>query len=154
MDGVGRLERIFVKRFKLGPMDERANATLREGLGLDGNANQRGRRQITLIQAEALREMSQEMGVEIPPAVRRANLLVSGIQLAHSRRRILRIGACRLLIHGETRPCERMDEAIPGLRTVMGYGWRGGCYGEVLVGGPIALGDEVWWEDGFGFAGL
>ncbi len=147
MEVAGRLERIFVKRFKLGPMDERSQATLREGFGLEGNANQKGRRQVTLIQTEAFREMSNEMGVEIPPSVRRANLLVSGVELANSRHRVLRIGPCRLLIHGETRPCERMDEALPGLRETMSSNWRGGCYGEVIVGGPISTGDLVFWEN-------
>lgn len=148
MTDKGRLERIFVKRFKWGPMDERSETELLQGLGIQGNANQKGLRQVTIIQAEAWEEMSREMGVDIHPATRRANLLVSGVELAGSRNRILRIGACRLLIRGETRPCERMDEALPGLRAAMSLNWRGGCYGEVLSGGGIATGDEVFWEQG------
>lgn len=127
-------------------MDERAEALLREGLGMEGNANQRGHRQVTIIQSEAFSEMSRELGVEIHPATRRANLLVSGVELADSRNRILRIGPCRLLVRGETRPCERMEEALPGLRAAMSPNWRGGCYGEVISGGRIAAGDEVIWE--------
>lgn len=145
MNGNGRLERIFVKRFKLGPMDERSEALLREGAGIDGNANQGGRRQVTVIQTEAWEEMSRELGAELNPAIRRANLLVSGVALAETRGKILHVGCCRLLIRGETRPCERMEEAWPGLQAAMSPNWRGGCYGEVISGGSIATGDEVFW---------
>ena len=139
---------IWIKRFKLGPMDPVPRAVLVAGRGLAGNANQGGRRQVTLIEEERWAAACAELGVAVPPTARRANLLVRGISLAHSRQQILQIGAIRLRILGETRPCERMDQAQPGLRNALGTDWRGGVFAEVLDDGEIAVGDAIAWAPG------
>jgi len=71
--------------------------------------------------------------------------MLSGIRLAWSRRRILRIGMCRIRILGETKPCERMEESWPGLQQAMYADWQGGAFGEVLDDGDIAVGNPVCW---------
>jgi MOSC domain-containing protein YiiM len=151
---VGRLEKIWIKRFHRGPMDERDAAVLHAGRGLEGNANQGGKRQVTLIERERWAEaadqvrVGREDGLEraLDPALRRANLMVSGISLEKSRDRVLRVGACRLRVNGETTPCERMEEACTGLQEALRPSWRGGVFAEVLDGGAIRVGDSVEWE--------
>ena len=142
----GAVEAIWIKRMKGGPMDRADRATLVAARGIVGNANQGGRRQVTLIARERWDELMEELRTELDPGSRRANVLLSGIDLVESRARVLRIGEARLLVRGETRPCEQMDDALPGLRSAMRDRWGGGAFAEVLAGGEIAVGDSVGWE--------
>ena len=128
-------------------MDARNSATLVEGQGVEGSVGRSSRRQVTLIEREVWNALMRETGSDAPPSTRRANLMVSGISLADTRKRILRIGTTRLEITGETKPCERMEEAVSGLRAAMYANWRGGAFAKVLTGGEIRIGDVVEWED-------
>lgn len=143
----GRLVRIWSKRFRGGPMDEIEHGELVRGRGLVGSANQGGKRQLTLISVEAWRRMEAELDSSVDPRLRRANLLVEGVELAGTTGRVLGIAGCRLLVHGETRPCRRMEESHPGLLAGLVSEWRGGVYGEILDGGRITGGDTVVWEE-------
>jgi MOSC domain-containing protein YiiM len=119
MSRLAKLERIWLKRGKGGPMDPVDSAQLEVGGGLRGNANRGGRRQVTIISRERWAELMVALGADLSPAARRANLMVSNLDLENSRGRELRVGATRLKINGETRPCELMDEAYPGLQSLM-----------------------------------
>ncbi|NUO64213.1 MAG: MOSC domain-containing protein [Gemmatimonadaceae bacterium] len=147
-EGRGALEAIWIKRMKRGPMDEARSARLVRGRGIVGNANQGGRRQVTIIEREAWERTMSEVGADLAPSTRRANLMVSGVSLENSRGRVLRVGSCRIRLFGETKPCERMEEALAGLRSAMRPHWRGGAFGEVLEGGEIVVGDEAMLEAG------
>jgi MOSC domain-containing protein YiiM len=142
----GILEAIWVKRAHRGPMDPRDSATLIEGKGVEGSVGRSSRRQVTIIEREVWDALMRETGASASPSTRRANLMISGIQLLESRKRVLRIGETRLEIAGETKPCERMEEAVPGLRAAMYPEWRGGAFAKVLAGGTIRVGDSVDWE--------
>ena len=142
----GSLERIWLKRAKRGPMDPVNSAALQPGYGLIVNANRGGKRQVTIISRQRWLELMDVLGADLDPRARRANLLVSGIDLENSRGRILRVGDARLQINGETRPCEQMEEALPGLQRAMREHWGGGAFAEVLDGGEIRIGDPVGWE--------
>jgi MOSC domain-containing protein YiiM len=142
----GRLEAIWIKRAKRGPMDSAVHATLISDQGIVGNANQGGTRQVTVIEQEVFEGLQKTLFPAIQPAMRRANLMVSGVRLEESRFRRLHIGSCVLELRGETRPCERMDEAHLGLRKALEPCWGGGANGRVVVGGKIQVGDEVWLE--------
>ena len=132
---------------KRGPMDVVEQATLQAGKGLVGNANQGGRRQVTILEREIWAELMTEVGGRLPPSARRANLLICGLSLSSSRKRVLGIGSCRIRILGETKPCERMEEACPGLQAAMSRAWAGGAFGEVLDDGEIVVGDPVFWVE-------
>ena len=144
---MAQLETIWIKRSKLGPMDRVDSARAIAGRGLVGNANQRGRRQVTLLSRQHWNRITRELASPAPdPVVRRANLLLGDIELTSSRNRVLRIGDIRLRILGETRPCERMDDAVPGLRAALSVPWGGGAFGEVLNDGELMVGAVADWE--------
>lgn len=143
----GRVEGIWVKRARRGVMDPRDSARLIPDHGVEGNPRHGARRQVTVIEREAWDAMMRELGAEVDPAARRANLLVSGVSLKESRGRLLVVGECAIEVGGETRPCERMDDAHPGLREAMKPDWRGGVFGRVLVGGTVRVGDPVELRD-------
>ena len=126
-------------------MDSVAIATLDER-GIVDNGNRGGRRQVTIISRERWAELMRDLGADLPPATRRANLMVSGIDLRDSRGRILRAGGVRLRINGETRPCEQMEAAHAGLQALMRERWGGGAFAEVVDGGELRAGDGVEWE--------
>lgn len=142
----GQLEAIWLKRAHRGKMDPVATALAVEGQGLEGSVGRSRRRQVTLIERETWERLMDETGADASPAGRRANLMVSGIRLAATRGRVLVVGPVRLAIGGETTPCERMDEVVPGLRRLMIPEWGGGAFAQVLTGGTISVGDPVRWE--------
>lgn len=140
-DTAGRVEALWIKRAHRGPMDETDALRLVEGAGVDGSADRGRARQVTIIEREVFDRVAEDLGVPVDPAVRRANVLVSGIRLAGRRHHVLHLGPCRIEIAGETRPCERMDEAVAGLRAALDAEWGGGAFGRVLEGGEVRVGD-------------
>ena len=144
---VGKLEAIYTKQVRGGQMDPTSSAALKAGSGIVGSSDQGGKRQVTLLDKAVWEQLMAELGADLPPSARRANLLVSGIDLKETRERVLRVGGCRLKVWGETRPCEQMDAAAAGLTAAMRRDWRGGVFAEILDDGQISVGDPVHWVE-------
>ena len=140
---MSKLEQIWIKRVHRGPMDSAERARVVAGKGIVGNANQGGKRQVTIVSNKHWTDVTAPLGDTPDPRLRRANLLVSDIDFSDARGKILKIGNVRVRIYGETRPCEQMEDAVPGLREAMSVPWGGGAHGEVLDDGEIAIGDPV-----------
>lgn len=144
---MGEVVAIWLKRFKHGPMDAVEKAEAIAGRGLESNANQGGKRQVTLIDEARWREAQEALGIDVDPRTRRANVMLRGIDLERTNRRLLRIGECLLRIYGETRPCHQMEEAQAGLRAALSPRWRGGAFAEIVEGGTIRVGDGAEWVE-------
>jgi len=115
--------------------------------GIEGNADQGGWRQVTVISEERWAKAQAALGAEVDPIVRRANVMVSGLDLADSRGKILTLGDCQVEIRGETRPCNLMDEQHHGLRQALDADWGGGAFGVILNSGTIHVGDGATWAE-------
>ena len=144
--GPGRVARLWVKRAHRGAMDARESIELVAGRGVEGSADRGARRQVTLFEREVWEALMRELASDAGPETRRANVLVSGIDLQASRGRVLRLGGTRVRIGGELKPCERMEEAVAGLEALMYPEWKGGAFGQILDGGIVSVGDVVEWE--------
>ena len=136
-----RIERLWIKPAAGAAMEPTEQLTIRAEGGIEGNKPQQ--RPITFIAQERWNELMSDMGSDLDPATRRANVLVSGIDLIESTGKTIRIGNVELIVRGETRPCGQMEAALPGLKAKMDERWGGGAWAEVVTGGTIRAGDEV-----------
>lgn len=139
----GRVEALWIKRGHRGHMDPTDELTLTEGKGIDSDANfGRAKRQVSVIEKEVFESIMSDLP-EVEPYMRRANVMVSGVRLENAGGQILTLGEVRIRLHGETRPCERMDAQVPGLTAALDRHWNGGAYGVVLDDGRLCVGDEA-----------
>jgi len=143
---VGTLQGIWVKEARGEPMTAVDEAEALAGQGFDGGVGAASTRQLTVLAAEAWADVEATLGMSVDPALRRANLLVDGLDLAGTTGRVLRVGDLRLEITGETKPCHQMDAAVNGLRATLEPDWRGGAHGVVLGDATVRVGDPVGWD--------
>ena len=141
----GRVEAIWKKRSRGGLMDsvEQVNAIANKGL--EDDANFGATRQVTVIEQEVFDRIKEELP-ESEPGMRRANIMVSGLKLRNMRNHVLVVGEAEILLRGETRPCELMDEQCRGLQDALDPNWYGGAHGGVIRGGAIRVGDAASME--------
>ena len=140
----GRVDELWLKPAHRLPMRAVTELSFREGHGIEGNADV-GRRQVAIISRERWQQACDLLDAEVDPVLRRANVLVSGLDLAASRGRTLVIGATRLRVGGENRPCRLMDQFHDGLQAALDADWGGGVHAKVLTDGVIRVGDPVCW---------
>lgn len=142
----GRLEWIGLSPARRGPIRAVTEATVHPGTGLNGDHHSpsgRGKRQVTLIQAEHLSVIAALLGRDtVCPEMFRRNLTVSGINLLALKDRRFRVGEVLLEGTGACHPCSRMEETFGtgGYNAVRGHG---GITAKVLEGGTIRVGDAV-----------
>jgi len=140
----GRLEAIAIRSRSRAPMREieRADVSIEAGVSGDSRG-QPGERQVTVLSVEAWAAACAELGTDLPWTLRRANLLVSGVELQATSGSVIDVAGVLLEVTGETDPCRVMDLQHPGLRAALAPDWRGGVTCRVLVGGAVAVGDVV-----------
>ncbi len=147
METIGPIVAMAVRPAARQAMHEVTRAAVATDGSLDGDHGDGGRRGITLLSARQWREVTNELGADLPWQTRRANILVDCDRLGHLIGHTIRVGAVTVRIHAETTPCAIMNEFHPGLQAALAPDCRAGVYGQVLDGGDIAVGDTVALED-------
>jgi len=142
---MGELVAIARKGESRAPMEEIDSVQVTQEAGLEGDhcGRRPKNRQVTVISADVWAEVCAELGAEIAWTLRRANLLVRGVDLPRREGARLTIGALELQVGMETAPCDRMDEQHPGLTAALKPEWRGGVACRVLNDAEIRIGDAV-----------
>lgn len=143
--GRGAVAGLAVRDARRAPMQclETVQITCAAGLVGDCKGLKFRKRQVTVLALEDWLAACASVGAELAWTMRRANVLVRDVSLPRARGAILRLGAARLEVTGQTYPCRRMDEAHPGLLKALAPDWRGGITCRVLESGALSLGDVV-----------
>ena len=136
-----RIEKLWIKPAKGAAMQPVEELSIGSEDGVAGNKPQE--RPVTFIAQERWAELMDQMDADLDPSTRRANVMVSGIDLVESTGKTIRIGEVELVVRGETRPCHQMEAALPGLEEAMRHRWGGGAWAVVVTGGKIRTGDAV-----------
>lgn len=141
--GMGTLAKIYLRPSARTPVQSVEKTTAVPGAGLTGDHAGGGNRQVTLLDESAWQAACLQLGHELDPGSRRANLLIRGIDLKSTIGKGIRIGSCLIRVIHETRPCRLMDDVADGLQNALDPDRRGGVYGRVLEGGDLAVGMPV-----------
>ena len=121
-------------------------AEVKAGEGIRDSAKEpHADRQVTVLSKESWEVATGSIGKSVDPKERRANFIVSGVELEGTVGKILQIGELKIEVTGETVPCKLMNEVSEGLRDALKPGWRGGVTGSVINNCSIKRGDSVSW---------
>jgi len=135
---------IAVRDATRAPMKVREAARISVERGVEGDFRGRpGARQVTLLGEEGWQAACDALGEALPWTLRRANLLVRGLDLRECVGARVRVGGALLEVTEETAPCGVMDEQRTGLRAALAPEWRGGVCCRVIEGAEVRVGDTV-----------
>jgi hypothetical protein len=152
----GLLVGIFVADIGGAPMRPLEAAHCQAGAGIDGDRYATGRgfysprprldRQVTLIEAEMLDWLSQEHGIALSGEETRRNLVTRGIALSDLVGHLVRVGDVLLRVSRINEPCAYWQNLLgkPVLEPMV---HRSGINCEILRGGWLRAGDEIWRTD-------
>jgi MOSC domain-containing protein YiiM len=148
----GEVVSIYVAARAGAPMASRQSVEAIVGRGLEGDRYYEGSghwsstpgmgRQITLIEIETIEALEREKNIVIAPGASRRNLVTRGVPLNHLVGREFQVGAVRLLGRRLCEPCEYL-EGLTTKGVLTGLIHRGGLRADIVLGGPIHVGDSV-----------
>ncbi|TVQ48874.1 MAG: MOSC domain-containing protein [Saprospirales bacterium] len=138
---------IGIRPVKKAPLQTVTEADLDTTNGLNGDhySGQSGKRQLTLISEQEIKETANLLKKEsIDPLMTRRNLLYSGGPISEKENRRIAIGNDLLIeITGPCFPCNQMDKNL-GEGAEKAMQGRAGLTAKVVRDGKIKMGDELF----------
>jgi MOSC domain-containing protein YiiM len=149
----GRVVAIYVTATAGAPMEARATVDAVTAVGLTGDRyalgtgrysdTNRGPRDVTLIEREAVDAVREETGIDVTEADTRRNVVTEGVPLNHLVGRTFSVGAVVMRGLRLSEPCAYLEQ-ITGLGGVhRAFVHRGGLRAEMIHGGTFGVGDPV-----------
>ncbi len=138
----GAVDWIGLRPVRGADMEVVQSADLTEN-GLEGDRGRKGKRAVTLVQAEHLPVIASFLGVDaVPPGMLRRNLAVRRLNLNSMKGRDVQVGTAVLRFTTICAPCSLMERSFGhgGYAALRGHG---GWCAEVLSPGRVAVGDAV-----------
>ncbi len=117
---------------------------IKTDFGIPGDYRSGGnkRRQLTLIEQEALDEAARILGRTVPEGASRRQIVIRGLDLNTLIGHRIKIGDIVLSVERYCAPCQRMnDELGPGGRDALR--WKAGVTCTVIKGGMLRVGEQV-----------
>jgi MOSC domain-containing protein YiiM len=151
--GTGRVEHIHLATRASEPMRSVARVRAIAGIGLEGDRYAAGLgfysdkppgtgRAVTLIEAETLDALREELGIDLQPGASRRNLTIRGIELNPLVGKRFRIGGVLCKGVRFCVPCQYLVDLI-GKPVLAPLVERGGLRADIIEGGEIHVGDEL-----------
>ncbi len=152
-DWTGTLRAIYTAPQAKAPMRSLDAARAVPGRGLEGDRYFYGegafsrwpgpRREVTLIDADALAEAEAAFGVAVSAGEHRRNLVVAGVPLADLIKKTFVVGGVRMRGVRVCAPCKYLARVTGQAAIFDALVGRGGLRAEVLTEGTIRAGDAV-----------
>jgi MOSC domain-containing protein YiiM len=142
--GPGEIVSIHFVRENGGRATKVDAAQVRTDFGIpeDYRSGTNRRRQITMIEEEALADAARILGRPVPDGASRRQVVVRGLDLNTLIGHAIRIGDVVLAIERYCAPCQRMNEELgPGGRDALR--WKAGVTCRVVNGGTLRVGEKV-----------
>ncbi|HLI82151.1 MAG TPA: MOSC domain-containing protein, partial [Candidatus Binataceae bacterium] len=144
MNSAGEIVAIARHIRQRAPIEELDSVRITLESGVEGDCHgDPGPSQVTLVSEEAWRDAIADLGIALPWTLRRANVLVRGVDLFNTSGLRLHLGDVVLEITGENDPCWLMDKQHRGLRKALTPRWRAGVACRVIKSGIVEVGDRV-----------
>lgn len=100
------------------------------------------RRQLTLIESEAIESVARDYGIELQPPDTRRNIVTKGVALNHLVGKKFKLGDVEVRALQLCEPCRHLESLTQkGVRRAFIH--RGGLNAEILTSGTIKVGDRI-----------